>query len=130
VVSLFPVKANNYETSDDIPCVGRYTLEQILGATFTRLPEDLETDPSHLIMSEEAIDAALEACGSSCAYPPPAWGDDREPTLVIYYGVVAWRIMLSCPSHCPMFPDWLCRYQVDANTGEVLAGGEECCVDC
>ena len=87
-------------------------------------------DPAHAIPVDDALARALEACGSSCSHPaPPGWAE--RPELVFWTSSrLTWRVHLACPSHCPAFPDWACEYVLDAHTGDVLAGGEECCVDC
>ena len=126
---LTPVTYRDSGSGEELTCPGKYVLEWAYSGT-SRWIEDEDLDPAHAIASDEAIARALGACGASCSHPPPS-GWTAAPELVFWTSSqLAWRVHLSCPSHCPTFPDWVCEYILDAHTGDMLSGGEECCVDC
>ena len=126
---LTPVTYRDSGSGEELTCPGKYVLEWAYSGT-SRWIEDEDLDPAHAIASDEAIARALEACGASCSHPPPS-GWTAAPELVFWTSSqLAWRVHLSCPSHCPTFPDWVCEYILDAHTGDMVSGGEECCVDC
>jgi hypothetical protein len=126
---LPPVTYRDPVTGGDRSCPGRYTLERISSTLSPRIEEE-DLEPAHAIPVEDAVARALAACGPSCSTPPPAWITDPPALLFFDSARLAWRIHLACPSSCPGVPDWACEYFLDAHTGEVLYGGEECCVDC
>ena len=112
------------------PCPNRWVFVD-LSTTLSRHIETLETDPTKLIPSEDAVAAALAACGEDCSHPVTVWDDvESGPDLFITTEHVLWRVTVDCPvPECDDEP-WMCTYKVDAETGSVLSGGLECCIDC
>lgn len=111
-------------------CPGRWIFAS-LTTDLSRYIETLETDPTKLIPSEDAVTAALAACGEYCSYPVMVWDDvESGPDLFITTEHVLWRVTVDCPvPECDDEP-WVCTHKVDAETGDVLSGGLECCIDC
>jgi len=111
-------------------CPGRWVFSGLY-STLSRHIETLETDPERLVSGEEAVASALAECGDDCAYPVTVWDDvDSGPDLFITTEHVVWRVTVDCPVvECDNEP-WMCTYKVDAETGDVLSGGLECCIDC
>ena len=72
-----------------------------------------------------AVQSALAACGATCRALP----DPKATPFLTPDGLVI-DVQVGCPSHCEAYPDWTCTYTLDAFTGAVLGGGEDCCVDC
>jgi len=117
-------------SGDGEVCPGRWIFAS-LTTDLSRHMESLETDPTKLFPGEDAVTAALAACGVDCSYPVTVWDDiESGPDLFITTEHVLWRVTVDCPvPECDNEP-WMCTYKVDAKTGEVLSGGLECCIDC
>ena len=115
---------NNSERSPD-----RWVFVDVT-TTLTRNSETLETDPAYLRSGEGAGGAALAECGEDCSHPVTVWNDvDSGPDLFISTEHIVWRVMVNCPVDQWEDELWMCTYRVDAETGDVLSGGPECCID-
>jgi hypothetical protein len=129
------------ETVPPTPCdswskvvPGHYTFKDIDGWMPDSI-RSLDLDPS--INGEEALQAALTACGSHCSFPGKDMGhkDLPAPLLEVVRGDVtavasrlAWLVRMQCFDECA--GAWTCTYKVDALSGKVLGGGKDCCIDC
>lgn len=111
------------------PCPDRWVFVD-LTTTLSRHIETLETDPGHLLSGEDAVNAVLAECGEECSHPVTVWDDvESGPDLFISTEHVVWRVMVDCPVDQWEDELWMCTYRVDAETGDVLSGGQECCID-
>jgi len=111
------------------PCPDRWVFVDVT-TTLSRHIETLETDPAYLLSGEDAVGTALAECGEDCSHPVTVWDDvDSGPDLFISTEHVVWRIMVNCPVDQWKDELWMCTYRVDAETGDVLSGGPECCID-
>ncbi len=110
-------------------CPGRWVFADF-STTLSRHIETLETNPANLLSGEEAVAAALAQCGDDCSHPVTVWDDvESGPDLFITAAHVVWRVMLDCPVPERTDELWMCTYRVDAETGVVLSGSPECCID-
>jgi hypothetical protein len=111
------------------PCPNRWVFFD-LSTTLSRHIETLEVAPEKLVKAGQALTAALTECGDDCSYPVTDWEVDSGPSLFITEKNVIWRVTVNCPvKECDDEP-WMCTYRIDAETGAVLSGGRECCIDC
>jgi hypothetical protein len=122
-ITLSPVYAAG--ASAESVCAGRYRWGDDASGAFDRRLADVRIDAAGRIPVETAIQNALASCGATChALETPV------TTLELTVERLQYRVQVGCPSHCSAFPDWTCTYSVDAYSGDVLGGGEDCCVDC
>lgn len=115
--------------SAPVVCLGKWVFVE-LSTNLSRHIETLETDLAKLVPAEQALTAALTECGDDCSHPVTDWEVDSGPSLFITAENVVWRVTVNCP--VPECNDelWMCTYRIDAETGSVLSGGLECCIDC
>jgi hypothetical protein len=121
--TLMPVFGNSI--APDQPCPGRYRLGDWTNGFFDRRLRDVNVAQEGRVSLDTAVGNALAACGATCW----ALADARAATWLSAQGL-QFEFQVGCPSHCQEFPDWHCTYTVDAFTGAVLGGQEDCCVDC
>lgn len=122
-ITLSPVYAAG--ASGDAVCAGRYRWGDDASGAFDGRLADVRIDEAGRIPVETAIQQALTSCGGTChALETPV------TSLELTVERLQYRVQVGCPSHCSSFPDWTCTYTVDAYSGQVLGGGEDCCVDC
>jgi len=125
-VDLGPVTWQTGAASE--ACPGRWVFSSF-SSTLSRHIETLETDPAMLISGEEAVAAALAACGSGCSYPADYPGIESGPDLLISTHNVLWRVTLRCPDGGCCEPGAICVYRIEAQTDEILSSEHEC-IEC
>ena len=122
-----PLRDNDFFEANLMPvtCPGRYRLDDWTNGFFDRRLRDVNIAQEGRVSLDTAVGNALAACGATCW----ALADAHAATWLTWEGL-RFEFQIGCPSHCEAYPDWRCTYTVDAFTGAVLGGQEDCCVDC